>query len=132
VKLQITIELEQEAHQVTEAAQWSSLQVQSDATENGTLEHVTEVSHQAVLDALAALRDALRSSRTPDAERALYHCDRLEQAVKHWHAEAIRFAAYTINHIVSGQTAQFGAGGPAIHQRVQDLRAALAAEGHTF
>lgn len=88
--------------------------------------------HKAVLDTLASLRDALRTSRTADAERALYHCDRLEQAVQHWHAEAIRFAAYTINHIVSSQRAQFGEAGPAIQQRVQDLRASLAAAGHPF
>lgn len=93
---------------------------------------MTEVSHQPVLDTLAALRDALRTSRTPDAERALYHCDRLDQAVQHWHAEAIRFAAYTINHIISSQSARFGDAGAAIQQRVQDLRAALAAAGHTF
>jgi hypothetical protein len=93
---------------------------------------MADVTHKAVFDSLAALRDALRVNPTPDAERALYHCDRLEQALQHWHAEAIRFAAYTINHIVSGHSAQFGGGGDAIHQRVQDLRASLAAEGHTF
>ena len=86
----------------------------------------------AVFASLAALRDALRSSSSPEAARALYQCDRLEQALQHWHAEAIRFAAYTIHHIVSGHTAQFGDAGGAIQQRVQDLRARLADAGHTF
>ena len=93
---------------------------------------MTEVSHQPIFDSLAALRDALRSSPAPDAERALYHCERLEQALRHWHAEAIRFAAYTINHIVTSREARLGDAADAIHQRVQDLRAALAAAGHTY
>jgi hypothetical protein len=89
-------------------------------------------SHQPVLTSLAALRDTLRAAHTNDAERALYHCERLEQAVQHWHAEAIRFAAYTINHIVQSPQAEFGAAGDAIRQRVADLRKALETAGHSF
>jgi hypothetical protein len=93
---------------------------------------MTDVTTQPVIDRLAALRDALRAVRTPDAERALYQCDRLEQAVRHWHAEAIRFAAYTINHIVDTQGEQFGSARDGIRQRIHELRDALANAGHTF
>jgi hypothetical protein len=93
---------------------------------------MTVATTQPVFDRLAALREALRPIQTPDAERALYHCDRLEQAVRHWHAEAIRFAAYTINHIVEARPEQFEAAGDEIHRRLHELRAALAAAGHTF
>lgn len=90
---------------------------------------MTEATHQPVFDRLADLREALRAAPSPDAERALYHCDRLEQALTHWHAEAIRFAAYTINHII---TAPDSGTGEAVRQRVGELRAALADAGHTF
>jgi hypothetical protein len=91
-----------------------------------------EVTTQPVFDRLAALREALRAVQTPDAGRALYQCDRLEQAVRHWHAEAIRFAAYTINHIVDAQPEQFGSAVNGIRQRIHELRGALADAGHTF
>jgi hypothetical protein len=61
--------------------------------------------------------------------RALYQCDRLEQAVQHWHAEAIRFAAYTINHLAGRPESAMG---DIVRQRVADLRAALADAGHTY
>ncbi len=90
---------------------------------------MTEATHQPIFDRLAGLREALREESTPNAERALYHCDRLEQALKFWHAEGIRFAAYTINHIV---TAPDGGMSEPVRQRVAELRAALADAGHTF
>jgi len=93
---------------------------------------MSEGAPQPVLDRLAALREALRAVETPDAEHALYQCDRLEQAVRHWHAEAIRFAAYTINHIVDTKGEQFGGARGAIRQRIHELRGALADAGHTF
>jgi hypothetical protein len=93
---------------------------------------MTEASHQPVFDAVAALRDTLRAVPTPDAERALYHVERLEQAVRHWHAEAIRFAAYTINHVINGHEAQLGDQRELLRQRIEDLRRALADAGHTF
>lgn len=90
---------------------------------------MTEATHQPVFERLTELREALRADPAPAAERALYHCDRLEQALQHWHAEAIRFAAYTINHLVSGPENGMG---EAAGQRVAALRAALADAGHTF
>lgn len=90
---------------------------------------MTEATHQPIFDRLADLRGALRAAPSPGAERALYHCDRLEQALTHWHAEAIRFAAYTINHIVTGPESGMG---EAVSRRVAELRAALADAGHTF
>ncbi len=93
---------------------------------------MTDDRHQAVLDALAALREALRVAQTADAERALSQCERLEQALHHWHAEAIRFAAFTINHIVRSPQADLGAAGDPVRHRVADLRQALDAAGHVF
>ena len=42
---------------------------------------MTEARHQPVFAAVAALRDTLRTIPTRDAERALYHCERLEQRI---------------------------------------------------
>jgi len=93
---------------------------------------MTDVTTQPVFDRLAALREALRAVHTPDAERAIYQCDRLEQALRHWHAEAIRFAAFTINRIVEMQPEQLGGARDDIRQRIHELRGALADAGHTF
>ena len=92
-------------------------------------EGMSDATPQPVFDRLNALRDALRADPSPDAERAIYQCDRLEQAVRHSHAEAIRFAAYTINHIASSAEAGMS---ETVRQRVADLRAALTAAGHSF
>ncbi len=90
---------------------------------------MSEATHQPVFDRIAALREALRTEPSPDAVRALYQCDRLEQAVRHWHAEAIRFAAYTINHLAGRPESGMS---DVVRQRVADLRGALADAGHTF
>jgi hypothetical protein len=90
---------------------------------------MSEVAHQPVFDRLAALREALRADPSPAAAPALYQCDRLEQALKHWHAEGIRFAAYTINHLAASPE---NAVTETVRQRVADLRAALAGAGHIF
>jgi hypothetical protein len=101
----------------------------SRATGNGTLKSMSDVRNQPVFDRLAALREALRTESSADGAAVLYQCDRLEQAVRHWHAEAIRFAAYTINHLASASETRMS---DAVRQRVADLRAALADAGHTF
>jgi hypothetical protein len=90
---------------------------------------MSDVAYQSVFDRLSALEDALRADASASAAPLLYQCDRLAQAVRHSHAEAIRFAAYTINHLASAP----GSGiGDAVRERVADLRAALATAGHTF
>jgi hypothetical protein len=96
---------------------------------NGTLRSMTDDTHQAVFDRLAALREALRGDPSPDAAQALYQCDRLEQALQHWHAEAIRFAAYTIHHLATRPETGMG---DTVRQRVAELRTDLAGAGHTF
>jgi hypothetical protein len=90
---------------------------------------MTEALDQPVFDRLNDLRSALRAEGSPDAERALYQCDRLEQALKFWHAEAIRFAAFTIDHIVCGPESRMA---EAIRRHAASLRAALAEAGHRF
>ena len=90
---------------------------------------MSDLTHQPVFDRLAALQNALRADGSPNAAPMLYQCERLEQALRYSHAEAIRFAAYTINHLAVAS----GSGmGDAVRQRVADLRAALADAGHTF
>jgi hypothetical protein len=90
---------------------------------------MTEALHQPVFDRLLDLRTALRAEASADAERALYQCDRLEQALKFWHAEAIRFAAFTIDHLVNGPNSRMG---DEVRRGTASLRAALAEAGHTF
>jgi hypothetical protein len=93
---------------------------------------MTDGPHAAVIAALDALRDALKSVQSTDAERALYQCDRLEQALRHWHAEAIRFAAYTIHHVANSAASDLGGSRDLVRQRVDDLRGALNTAGHPF
>jgi hypothetical protein len=90
---------------------------------------MTEASDQPVTDRLNDLRAALRADPSPDAERALYQCDRLEQALKFWHAEGIRFAAFTIDRLVCGPDSRMS---EAIRRHAAALREALAGAGHRF
>ena len=43
------------------------------------------------------------SPRRPEVARALDQCERLELAIKQFHAEGLRFAAHTLVHMVLNQ-----------------------------
>ena len=60
-----------------------------------------------VLAALGALREALKSEAdSPSVAAALAQCDRLELSISQFHAEGLRFAAFTLLRMVqhSGAT----------------------------
>ena len=62
-------------------------------------------------------------------EKALYHLDRLQQAVQASHQEAVRFAAFTVNKTVHDAAAEWG---PGVVSAMETLRAELHAHGHEF
>jgi hypothetical protein len=74
----------------------------------------------------ALLKNAPPSERR---EKALYHLDRLQQAVQASHQEAVRFAAFTINKTVKDAAGEWG---PAVVAAMETLRAELHAHGHEF
>jgi hypothetical protein len=81
-----------------------------------------------VLAALHHLRGALKNEpQTAAVDGALAQCDRLEMAINQFHAEGLRFAAFTLLRIVQSS-------GTAFTDRVQkatlQLKAALASAGY--
>jgi hypothetical protein len=60
-----------------------------------------EANKAAVLEAVDRVRAALENEpRTPSVTRALEQCDRLELAIRQFHAEGLRFAAFTLLRLV--------------------------------
>ncbi len=82
-----------------------------------------------ILGKVDAFEQALASASNEAGERARYQCGRLAQALRFSHAEGIRFAAYTISHILSQPHAPFDA---TVHTRFAELREALQQAGHHF
>ena len=73
----------------------------------------------AVLAALQTVRAALKHEPdAPSAARALDQCDRLELAISQFHAEGLRFAAFTLFRMVHN-------GGTAFSEPVHSATAAL-------
>jgi hypothetical protein len=55
------------------------------------------------------LRTSLQDEAvSPVVSQALHQCDRLEQAILQSHAEGLRFAAYTLNHLIQHPGATLG------------------------
>jgi hypothetical protein len=61
-----------------------------------------DANKAAVLEALGALRRALAAEPdSPLVTRTLEQCDRLELAIQQFHAEGLRFAAFTLLRLVT-------------------------------
>jgi hypothetical protein len=81
-----------------------------------------------VLERLSAVRSALKNeAQTPPAARALEQCDRLELAITQFHAEGLRFAAFTLFRTVFAQGTVFT---EPVHIATQNLKSALETAGY--
>jgi hypothetical protein len=81
-----------------------------------------------VLAALHHLRGALKNQpQTAAVDAALAQCDRLEVAINQFHAEGLRFAAFTLLRIVQSSGTAFT--GP-VQKATLQLKAALDAAGY--
>ena len=93
-----------------------------------TIPNKNDANKEAVLLALDSVRSALKSDpQTAEVARALDQCDRLELAIKQFHAEGIRFAAYTLLRMVLNHGTGFT---EPVHIATRDLKAALDAAGY--
>jgi hypothetical protein len=86
-----------------------------------------DANKAAVLGALNALRTALNGEpESPVVTRALDQCDRLEQAISQFHAEGLRFAAFTLLRMVQTSTVFT----EAVHSATRTLKSALETAGY--
>jgi hypothetical protein len=66
-----------------------------------TITNKNDANKAAVLSALSSVQSALKNApQTAEVARALAQCQRLELAIRQFHAEGLRFAAYTLLHMV--------------------------------
>ena len=93
-----------------------------------TITNKNDANKAAVLERLSALRLALQSEpQTPSVASAMEQCDRLERAITQFHAEGLRFAAFTLLRMVFAQGTAFT---DAVHQATQSLKSALETSGY--
>jgi hypothetical protein len=93
-----------------------------------TLTNKNDANKAAVLEKLTDLRSALRKEpENPVVARALGQCDRLERAITQFHAEGLRFAAFTLLRMVFSQGTAFT---EPVHIATLNLKSALEAAGY--
>jgi hypothetical protein len=81
-----------------------------------------------VLGALAEVRAALeKEPESPSLTRVLEQCERLELAITQFHAEGLRFAAFTLLRMV--QSSGMGFTEP-VHSATRKLKTALESAGY--
>ena len=81
-----------------------------------------------VLAALAGVRTALENeANTPARAGALEQCQRLEQAISQFHAEGLRFAAFTLLRTVQSSGTTFT---EPVRSATHGLKAALDRAGY--
>jgi hypothetical protein len=86
-----------------------------------------EANKAAVLQKLEGVRAALRSEAAgAQVDHALAQCDRLELAVTQFHAEGLRFAAFTLLRMTLSPGTTLG---EPVRGAAQTLKAALDAAG---
>jgi hypothetical protein len=87
-----------------------------------------DANKAAVLERLSAVRSALKNEpASPLRDRALEQCDRLELSITQFHAEGLRFAAFTLLRMVFGKGTVFT---EPVHIATQDLKSALETAGY--
>jgi len=93
-----------------------------------TITNKNDANKAAVLERLSAVRSALKNEpQSPPVARALEQCDRLELAINQFHAEGLRFAAFTLFRMVFGQGTGFT---ESVHISTQNLKSALDSAGY--
>ena len=93
-----------------------------------TITNKNDANKATVLARLSAVRSALENGpQTPAVARALEQCVRLEQAITQFHAEGLRFAAFTLFRMVASQSTFFT---QPVHTATQELKSALETAGY--
>jgi hypothetical protein len=93
-----------------------------------TITNKNDANKATVLERLSAVRSALKNEpESPDVTRALDQCDRLELAIGQFHAEGMRFAAFTLLRLVFGHGTPFT---EPVRIATQNLKAALEMAGY--
>ena len=93
-----------------------------------TTTNKNDANKAAVLERLRAVRAALKNeSESPSTARALEQCDRLELAITQFHAEGLRFAAFTLFRMVFSQGTVLT---EPVHRATQSLKSALDDAGY--
>jgi hypothetical protein len=93
-----------------------------------TIPNKNDANKAPVLTALSDLRSALLNEPQSDAStRALQQCERLELAIQQFHAEGLRFAAFTLLRMVQSSGTTFT---DPVHMATRELAAALDAAGY--
>lgn len=93
-----------------------------------TTTNKNDANKAAVLERLSAVRSALKNEpESPTSARALEQCDRLEVAITQFHAEGLRFAAFTLFRMVFSQGTVLTA---PVHIATQELKSALEGAGY--
>lgn len=93
-----------------------------------TITNKNDANKAAVLERLNAVR--LEMKNLPQnlvTARALEQCDRLEQAITQFHAEGLRFAAFTLFRMVFTHGTVFT---EPVHIATQNLKSALESAGY--
>ena len=87
-----------------------------------------DANKAAVLAALERVRAAIKKGAdSPAATAALAQCDRLEQAISQFHAEGLRFAAFTLFRMVQSSGTVFN---EPVHSATRDLKSELETAGY--
>ena len=93
-----------------------------------TIPNKNDANKAAVLERLSALRSALENEpQTEAVTAALTQCDRLDLAIRQFHAEGLRFAAFTLLRMVFSQGTRFT---ERVHIATQNLKSALETAGY--
>ena len=93
-----------------------------------TITNKNEANKAAVLERLSAVRSALKKEpQNASVTRALEQCGRLEVAIQQFHAEGLRFAAFTLLRMVFAQGTVFT---EPVHIATQNLKSALETAGY--
>jgi hypothetical protein len=83
----------------------------------------------ALLTLLNALQESLASEPvTPVVTQALHQCERLRQAIVQFHAEGLRFAAFTLTRLMQQPGANLR---ESTQTAARELKEALDAAGYT-
>ena len=92
-----------------------------------TISNKHDANKAAVLTALSSLVSTLQNeAQSPQKEAALQQCERLRLAIMQFHAEGLRFAAFTLFRMVQASGTSFT---QTVHIATRDLKAALETAG---
>ena len=87
-----------------------------------------EANKATVLEKLEAVRSALQAEPAgPQLVQALAQCERLQLSISQYHAEGLRFAAFTLFRMTMPPTTRFAV---PVQRAAQSLKAALDSAGY--